>query len=170
MPSTARAGSMADTRPAAASASHRWTAVSCAMRRWTKATSFCGAHVHTVVVGSAGGEHGVETFDTVAVPRHEVVVGRSVEPVGADLVGIGRLLLDHAAPEVVDLTRVPHEVGDPPARARRHLGVQPGALGGVGEGLAVAPDGIEVRVGRQWHLLIPSGWWSVCRSGPRSAP
>ena len=53
MPSTARSGSMGLGPPAASCASQRCTAVSWAIRRWTKATSFCCDQVHTGVAGSA---------------------------------------------------------------------------------------------------------------------
>jgi hypothetical protein len=51
----------------------------------------------------------------------------------------------------VDLAGVPHEVGDGPPRAAADGGVEPGALGGVGEGEPVAPQRPQLGVTIEGH-------------------
>ena len=111
------------------SASQRCTAVSRAMRRTMKATSFWGAQVQTEVAGSASPRMRPSSAacpdaqDTSSVRR----AGRRLHLGSAHAAG-------HLTPEVVDLAEVVDEIGHRPCRAGRHLRIERRGPGRVEHG------------------------------------
>ena len=91
MPSAASSASIGGRGPAARSASTRWTAVSCAIRR-TRSRRSCRDHVHTGVAGSAAASASTSCRRPSLGERRDAVVvgGRSGRPYGGRVVPCGR--------------------------------------------------------------------------------